>query len=83
LSYIQRPLKHSSDVVFFEERALPCSLLVYVDDATSRIMSARFVDAESTLNYMETTCEYIMRHGKPLAFYSDRHTVFNVTRKSA
>jgi hypothetical protein len=66
---------------WFENRALPCSLLVYVDDATSRIMSARFVDAESTLNYMETTREYIMRHGKPLAFYSDRHTVFNVNQQ--
>jgi hypothetical protein len=67
---------------WFEDRGPPCSLLVYVDDATSCIMAARFVDAESTLNYMETTREYIMRHGKPLAFYSDRHTVFSVTRAS-
>jgi Helix-turn-helix domain len=65
---------------WFEDRGPPCSLLVYVDDATSRIMAARFVDVESTLNYMETTREYIMRHGKPLAFYSDRHTVFNVNQ---
>jgi transposase len=65
---------------WFEDRGPPCSLLVYVDDATSCIMAARFVDAESTLNYMETTREYIMRHGKPLAFYSDRHTVFSVNQ---
>jgi hypothetical protein len=63
---------------WFEDRAPACSLLVYVDDATSRIISARFVDAESTLSYMETTRDYITRHGKPLAFYSDRHSVFNV-----
>jgi hypothetical protein len=43
-------------------------LLVYVDDATSRIMAARFVEAESTFAYMETTRAYIEHHGKPLAF---------------
>ena len=71
----------SCEHAWFEERGPPCSLLVYVDDATSRIMAARFVDAESTLSYMETTRDYITRHGKPLAFYSDRHTVFKVNQK--
>jgi hypothetical protein len=66
---------------WFEDRGPPCSLLVYVDDATSRIMAGRFVDAESTLNYMETTRDYITCHGKPLAFYSDRHSVFNVNQQ--
>jgi hypothetical protein len=65
---------------WFEDRGSPCSLLVYVDDATSRIMAARFVEAESTFAYMETTRAYIERHGKPLAFYSDRHSVFNVNQ---
>ena len=65
---------------WFEDRGSPCSLLVYVDDATSRIMAARFAEAESTFAYMETTRGYIERHGKPLAFYSDRHTVFNVNQ---
>jgi Helix-turn-helix domain len=65
---------------WFEDRGPRCSLLVYVDDATSRIMAARFVAAESTFAYMETTRAYIERHGKPLAFYSDRHSVFNVNQ---
>ena len=65
---------------WFEDRGAPCSLLVYVDDATSRIMAARFVEAESTFAYMETTRAYIEHHGKPLAFYSDRHSVFNVNQ---
>ena len=65
---------------WFEDRGPRCSLLVYVDDATSRIMAARFVEAESTCAYMETTRAYIERHGKPLAFYSDRHSVFNVNQ---
>jgi hypothetical protein len=49
-----------------------------VDDATSRIMAARLVAAEATFAYMETTRAYIERHGKPLAFYSERHSVFNL-----
>lgn len=66
---------------WFEGRGPKCTMLVYVDDATSKIMTGRFVDSESTLSYMETTRGYIERHGKPLAFYSDRHSVFNVNQQ--
>jgi hypothetical protein len=34
------------------------------------------VENESTFAYMEATREYIGRHGKPVAFYSDKHSVF-------
>lgn len=63
---------------WFEARAPACTLLVYVDDATSRIVLARFVVSESTVSYMRATRDYVRQHGKPLAFYSDRHTVFSV-----
>lgn len=63
---------------WFEARAPMCTLLVYVDDATSRIVAARFVASESTLSYMQATSDYVQEHGKPLAFYSDRHVVFSV-----
>ena len=33
----------------------PCTLLVYVDDATSRIMELRFAQSESTFGYFEAT----------------------------
>jgi hypothetical protein len=36
-----------------------------MDDATSRIMAARFVEAESTFAYMKPTRAYMERHGKP------------------
>jgi transposase len=68
---------------WFEKRAPVCTLLVYVDDATSRILIARLVGSESTTSYMETTREYVERYGKPLAFYSDRHSVFNVNRRDS
>ena len=32
---------------WFEDRGPPCSLLVYVDDATSALMELRFVEVES------------------------------------
>ncbi|KVG78493.1 integrase, partial [Burkholderia ubonensis] len=64
---------------WFEERAPQCTLLVYVDDATSRLMMLHFTATESTFSYFEATREYIECHGKPGAFYSDKASVFRVT----
>ncbi|SFT78944.1 hypothetical protein, partial [Paraburkholderia aspalathi] len=36
---------------WFEERAPACTLLVYVDDATSRLMALHFTASESTFSY--------------------------------
>jgi hypothetical protein len=54
-----------------------CTLLVYVDDATSRLMTLHFTATESTFSYYEATRAYLERHGKPVAFYSDRASVFH------
>ncbi|KVD45764.1 integrase [Burkholderia ubonensis] len=61
---------------WFEERAPQCTLLVYVDDATSRLMMLHFTATESTFSYFEATRAYIERHGKPGALYSDKASVF-------
>ncbi len=66
---------------WFEERAPACTLLVYVDDATSRIMQMYFTHSESTFTYFEATRNYLECHGKPLAFYSDKASVFRVNKK--
>lgn len=63
---------------WFEGRAARCTLLVFVDDATSRIQAARFVAAETTAAYLDLVGEYIGQHGLPQAFYSDRHSIFRV-----
>jgi hypothetical protein len=68
---------------WFEDRAPACTALVYVDDATSRLMVVLFVGAESTFAYFEATQKYLERHGKPLAFYSDKASVFRVNKQSA
>jgi len=61
---------------WFEDRAPKCTLLVFIDDATGRLMQLRFVPSESAFAYFLATRDYIAQHGKPIAFYSDKHTVF-------
>ncbi len=65
-----------SEHAWFEDRAPQCTLLVYVDDATSRLMALHFTATESTFSYFEATRTYIERYGKPGAFYSDKYSVF-------
>lgn len=69
------------DHEWFEERAPRCTLLVFVDDATGRLMQLRFCDAESTFEYFEATRGYLAAHGRPVAFYSDKAGVFRVNAK--
>ena len=38
---------------WFEDRGPQCTLLVFIDDATSRLMHLRFVPSESTFDYFE------------------------------
>src|SRR4030081_3055043 len=72
-----------SDHRWFEDRAAPCPLLVFIDDATSRLMELRFVPSESTFAYFEALKSYLQHHGKPVAFYSDKHSIFRVSREDA
>jgi hypothetical protein len=65
---------------WFEQRGEPCTLLVFIDDATSKLMQLRFVPSESTDSYFEALDGYLKTHGCPVAFYSDKHTVFRVNR---
>ena len=66
-----------SDHRWFEERAPACTLLVFIDDATSRLMTLHFTATESTFSYFEATRQYIEAHGKPVALYSDKASVFH------
>jgi hypothetical protein len=69
-----------SDHRWFEDRAPACTLLVYVDDATSRLTALHFTATESTFSYFEVTRAYLKHFGKPVALYSDRASVFRGTR---
>ena len=72
-----------SEHAWFEDRAPACTLLVYVDDATSRLMQLLFVPTESTFAYFAATRAYLERHGKPVAFYSDKSSVFRINARGA
>jgi hypothetical protein len=57
--------------------------LVFIDDATSRLMHLQFVQSESTFAYFNATQRYLEQHGKPVAFYTDKHAVFRVNKPVA
>ena len=68
---------------WFEDRGPQCTLLVFVDDATSRLMHLQFVESESTFAYFHAARAYLEVWGKPVAFYSDKHGVFRVNHPGA
>ena len=68
---------------WFEDRGPQCTLLVFVDDATSRLMQLQFVESESTFAYFHAARAYLEAWGKPVAFYSDKHGVFRVNHPGA
>src|SRR3984893_7510381 len=74
---------HADRDLGFDDRGPSCTLLAFVDDATSRLMQLRFVASESAFDYFRTTRAYLEEHGKPVAFYSDKHGIFRLNRKEA
>ena len=68
---------------WFEDRGPTCTLLVYVDDATSRLQELRFAASESAFDYFASTRAYLERYGKPVAFYSDKASIFRVVASEA
>jgi hypothetical protein len=74
-----------SDHRWFEQRGEPCTLLVFIDDATSSLMQRRFVPSESTGSYFEALQGYLATHGCPVASTrtSTRSSGSTATRKVA
>jgi hypothetical protein len=60
---------------WLEGRGPWMTLLVMIDDATSKVV-ARFAPAESTAGYFDLLGRYLRKHGRPVAFYTDRHSIF-------
>jgi len=50
-------------------------LLGMIDDATGRVLT-RYYPAETTENYMDLLRRYIEKHGRPVSWYTDRHSIF-------
>lgn len=66
-----------SDHDWFEGRAPRCTLLAFIDDATSNINHLEFA-GETTFGAMGATKHYIQKHGIPHELYVDRGKVFKV-----
>jgi len=67
---------------WFEGRAEPCVLLVFIDDATGQVVQLRFVESESFFSYCQAAEGYFRQFGKPVAFYSDKNSIFRVNQPS-
>ncbi len=65
---------------WFEGRAPRCTMIVFIDDATSKTVYARLVPAETTQAYFEAIQAHLTQYGRPLAYYSDKHSIFRVNQ---
>jgi transposase len=72
----------TSDHDWLEGRGERLHLIGMVDDATSRYL-ARFVRQDSTEENMGLLRAYLERHGRPLAFYTDKASLFQSAPKAA
>lgn len=67
---------------WFEGRAEACVLLVFIDDATGKLVQLLFVESESFFSYCQATEGSFKQNGKPIAFYSDKNSIFRVNGPS-
>ncbi len=71
----------TSDHDWLEGRGEEMLLINMIDDATSRWF-ARFVDSDSTVENMNLLERYIKKHGRPLAYYTDKASLFQTAVKT-
>jgi hypothetical protein len=60
---------------WLEGRGEPIVLISMIDDATSRIL-ARFYPSGTVQTHMDLLGRWLRRYGRPLALYTDRHSIF-------
>jgi len=67
---------------WFEDRGERCNLTVFIDDATSQLTALHFTPTETTQAYMEALDYHLKQHGRPVALYADKHSIFRVNMKA-
>lgn len=60
---------------WFEGRGPICTLMAYIDDASSRVY-ARFYEYEGTIPAMDSFKRYALGFGLPWAVYADKHSTY-------
>ncbi len=66
---------------WFEDRGDKCVLIVFIDDATSKITSLFFCKTECLNGYFSALKAHLLKYGRPLGLYSDRHAIFGGSDK--
>lgn len=70
----------TSEHDWLEGRGEKLYLIAMIDDATSRLL-ARFVRHDSTAENMKLLWRYLEQFGRPLAFYTDKASIFRTAQK--
>src|SRR6202045_1680558 len=70
----------TSEHDWLEGRGEKLYLIAMIDDATSRLL-ARFVRHDSTEENMKLLWHYVEKSGRPLAFYTDKASLFRTAEK--
>jgi transposase InsO family protein len=70
----------TSEHDWLEGRGEKLYLIAMIDDATSRLF-ARFVRHDSTEENMKLLWGYVQKFGRPLAFYTDKASIFRTAEK--
>jgi hypothetical protein len=65
---------------WFEGRGPRCTLIVFIDDATGRLLQLWFAPSETTAVYMFVLRRHLEGYGRPVALYSDRHSIFRINQ---
>jgi hypothetical protein len=70
----------TSEHDWLEGRGERLYLIAMIDDATSRLF-ARFVRHDTTEENMRLLWRYLEKFGRPLAFYTDKASIFRTAEK--
>lgn len=68
---------------WFEGRGPRCCLIVMIDDATSKIIIMRFEPSETAFGYMKCLEAHLKKCGRPVSYYSDKHSIFRTSRPNS
>src|SRR5436190_2072021 len=60
---------------WLEGRGETLVLIALIDDATGRVL-ARFYEAGTVVTHMDLLRRWLRKYGRPLAVYTDRHSIF-------
>jgi DNA-binding Lrp family transcriptional regulator len=71
----------TSEHDWLEGRGEKLYLIAMIDDATSRL-TARFVRHDSTEENLQQLRSYVEQHGRPVAVYTDKASLFQITPRA-